>query len=328
MLAAQFSLDESAIHKVTAAVLAGHGTARPDDRVLFHHAWDECRARTRPAVNGLAQRVVPAAGRGDLILSADAGDQLDELIAQVRGRWRVYDDWHLRERTNRGLGISALFAGESGTGKTTAAEVVAAALRLDLYRIDLSAVVNKYIGETEKNLRRVFDAFEDGGAVLFFDEADALFGKRTEVKDSHDRYANIEVSYLLQRLESYRGLAVLATNNRGAIDPAFRRRLRFVITFPPPDAEQRKELWRRMFHPVRRKGIPTEDLDYEWLGGFDKLTGGTIYAAAVHAAFLAAQRHHAKVTMEDVADAIGAEYVKINQPLRPAELALPESAGV
>ncbi|UUZ68714.1 ATP-binding protein [Polaromonas sp. P2-4] len=147
----------------------------------------------------------------------------------------------------RGLGISALFAGESGTGKTMAAEVLARELQLDLYRIDLSAVVSKYIGETEKNLRRVFDAAEDSGAILLFDEADALFGKRSEVKDSHDRYANIEVSYLLQRMESYRGLAILTTNLKAALDVAFQRRLRFVVNFPFPDQALREAIWRSAF---------------------------------------------------------------------------------
>src|SRR5262249_18592845 len=158
---------------------------------------------------------------------------------------------------SRGLGISALFAGTSGTGKTMAAEVLANALRLDLYRIDLSSVVSKYIGETEKNLRRVVDAAEEGGAILFFDEADALFGKRSEVKDSHDRYANIEINYLLQRMESYRGLAVLATNMKSALDSAFLRRIRFVINFPFPDTGQRAEIWQRIFPPH----TPTEGLD-------------------------------------------------------------------
>src|SRR5205807_8968999 len=169
----------------------------------------------------------------------------------------VYGTWGFGAAGNRGLGISALFAGSSGTGKTMAAEVLANTLHLDLYRIDLSSVVSKYIGETEKNLRRVFDAAEDGGAILFFDEADALFGKRSEVKDSHDRYANIEINYLLQRMESYRGLAVLATNMKGALDPAFLRRIRFVINFPFRDAEQRAEIWQRIFPPK----TPTEGLD-------------------------------------------------------------------
>src|SRR5947209_9967836 len=148
---------------------------------------------------------------------------------------------------NRGLGISALFAGESGTGKTMAAEVKANQLRLNLYRIDLSAVVSKYIGETEKNLRRMFDAAENGGAILFFDEADALFGKRSEVKDSHDRYANIEINYLLQRMEAYRGLAILATNMKSALDTAFLRRLRFIVNFPFPGVAERRRMWAQVF---------------------------------------------------------------------------------
>ena len=168
---------------------------------------------------------------------------------------------------NRGLGISALFAGESGTGKTMAAEVLANELRLDLYRIDLSAVVSKYIGETEKNLRRLFDAAEDGGAILFFDEADALFGKRSEVKDSHDRYANIEINYLLQRMEAYRGLAILATNMKSALDTAFLRRLRFIVNFPFPGAAERRAIWERVFPPetadrgsrLRAPGAPEPD---------------------------------------------------------------------
>ena len=326
-LAAQFNLDEASIRATGASVLAGFHSkpgSKPDPEAAYNLAWEECRSRTRPAVEGLAQRIEPAARWEDLVLSPDAAGQLRELTAQVSDRWQVYDEWHLRTRLNRGLGVSALFTGESGTGKTTAAEVIAGMLRLDLYKIDLSAVVNKYIGETEKNLRRVFDGFEDGGAVLFFDEADALFGKRTEVKDSHDRYANIEVSYLLQRLEAYRGLAILATNNRGALDPAFLRRLRFVITFPAPDAAQREKLWERMFHPPGRLGIPTDHLDYKWLAKFDKLTGGTIHAAAIHAAFLAAERGSTAVTMVDVCDAIKAEYAKLNYPLRAADLSQPK----
>src|SRR5438067_12270006 len=169
------------------------------------------------------------------------------MAAHVRERAVVYGEWGFADRGAGGLGISGLFAGPSGTGKTMAAEVLANELRLDLYRIDLSQIVSKYIGETEKNLRRVFDAAEEAGAILLFDEADALFDKRSEVKDSHDRYANIEVSYLLQRMEAYRGLAILTTNMKHALDPAFLRRIRFIVQFPFPDARQRAEVWRRIF---------------------------------------------------------------------------------
>jgi SpoVK/Ycf46/Vps4 family AAA+-type ATPase len=206
-----------------------------------------------------------------------------------------------------------LFHGPSGTGKTLAAEVLAAELGLDLYRIDLSQVVDKYIGETEKNLRRLFDAADAGGAVLLFDEADALFGRRSEVKDSHDRHANIEVGYLLQRLESYRGLAILTTNLRDALDGAFLRRLRFVVEFPFPDAAQRRELWRRTFPP----GTPTEGLDWERLARLG-VAGGHIRNIALGAAFLAADANE-PVRMAHVQRAARAEYTKLKKPCTELE---------
>lgn len=168
--------------------------------------------------------------------------QLCEIASQLRHRQQVYEDWGSGDRDRRGLGIAALFAGESGTGKTFAAEAIANAARLDLYRIDLASVVSKYIGETETNLSRLFDAAERSGAVLLFDEADALFGKRSEIKDSHDRCANIEVAYLLQRIESYRGLAVLTTNVKSALDRAFLRRIRCVVMFSFPDESAREQI--------------------------------------------------------------------------------------
>jgi SpoVK/Ycf46/Vps4 family AAA+-type ATPase len=195
-----------------------------------------------------------------------------------------------------------------------AAEVLANALALDLYRIDLSSVVSKYIGETEKNLRRVFDAAEDGGAILFFDEADALFGKRSEVKDSHDRYANIEINYLLQRMESYRGLAVLATNRKGDLDPAFLRRVRFVFNFPFPDTSLRAEIWRRIF-PT---STPTDDLDVGKLSRL-KVAGGNIRNIALNAAFLAAAEG-SSVSMLHLQRAAKAECAKIEKPLTEAEI--------
>jgi SpoVK/Ycf46/Vps4 family AAA+-type ATPase len=226
----------------------------------------------------------------------------------------VHGDWGFAAKGERGLGISALFAGASGTGKTMAAEVLANELRLDLYRIDLSQVVSKYIGETEKNLRRVFDAADDGGAVLLFDEADALFGKRSEVKDSHDRYANIEVSYLLQRMEAYRGLAILTTNLKSAVDSAFLRRLRFVIEFPFPDATHRAEIWRRIF-PAE---TPTKDLDVARLARLS-IPGGNIRNIALQAAFLAADAG-GSVTMTHLARAARSEYAKLEKPLTEAEI--------
>jgi len=208
----------------------------------------------------------------------------------------------------------SLFAGASGTGKTLAAEVLANELRLDLYRIDLSSVVSKYIGETEKNLRRVFDAAEEGGAILLFDEADALFGKRSEVKDSHDRYANIEVSYLLQRMEAYRGLAILTTNLKSALDTAFLRRIRFIVQFPFPDAAMREEIWRRIFPPT----LPTENLDLAKLARLH-IAGGNIRNIALNAAFLAADARE-PVRMTHMLRAASTEYAKLEKPLTVAEI--------
>jgi SpoVK/Ycf46/Vps4 family AAA+-type ATPase len=276
--------------------------------------WDACRAQARSRLDDLAQRIEPSAGWEDLVLPEPQRQLLAQIAGQVRQRRRVYDAWGFGGAGVRGLGISALFAGPSGTGKTMAAEVLARELRLDLYRIDLSQVVSKYIGETEKNLRRVFDAAEGGGAILLFDEADALFGRRSEVKDSHDRYANIEVSYLLQRMEAYRGLAILTTNMKSALDPAFLRRLRFVVSFPFPDAAQREEIWRRVF-PSR---TPTEGLDAVRLARLN-VAGGNIRNIALHAAFLAAEAGQ-PVLMDHVLRAARGEYAKLEKTLTEAEI--------
>jgi hypothetical protein len=307
-LAAQFELGPDGIR---AAVAATVGRASDDvGRVL----WEACRSQSRPGLDVLAQRIEPAATWDDLVLPERELELLRGLGAHVRRRTTVLDDWGFAKQGSRGLGVSTLFAGASGTGKTMAGEVLANELALDLYRIDLSQVVSKYIGETEKNLRRVFDAAESGGAILLFDEADALFGKRTEVRDSHDRYANIEVSYLLQRMEAYRGLAILTTNMKEAIDSAFLRRLRFVITFPFPDAGQRAEIWRRVF-PAR---TPTDGLRWPDLARLS-LAGGSIRSIALNGAFLAADAGE-PVSMRHLAAAARSEYYKLEKPLIEAEI--------
>src|SRR5258705_13927767 len=209
----------------------------------------------------LAQRLVPKVTWDDLVLPAEEMNRLREIAAQVKHRNQVYCEWGFERKMNRGFSISALFAGDSGTGKTMAAEVIANELQLNLYRIDLSVVVNKYIGETEKNLRRLFDAAEGGGAILFFDEADALFGKRSEVKDSHDRYANIEINYLLQRLEAFLRRAIMATNMKSALDTGFLRRIRFILEFRAHDHADPAEIWRKIFP----RQTETYVLDYERL---------------------------------------------------------------
>ncbi len=275
--------------------------------------WEACREQTRPRLEALAQRLRPVANWDNLILPAPQQQTLREIAVQARHRFQVYERWGFAGQGTRGLGISALFHGPSGTGKTLAAEVLAQELRLDLYRIDLSQVVSKYIGETEKNLARLFDAAEEAGAVLFFDEADALFGKRSEVKDSHDRYANIEISYLLQRMEAYRGLAILATNLKSALDRAFLRRLRFVVEFPFPDVAQRAEIWRRIF-PAQ---TPTEQLDTGRLARLN-IAGGSIRNIALHAAFLAADSGE-PVGMKHIFRAARSEYIKLEKPLTELE---------
>ncbi len=284
------------------------GASQPDAVV-----WRACRKAGRAKLDDLAQRIDPQADWEMLVLPEPQRETLRHMTAHVRHRLAVYHEWGFASRGLRGLGITALFAGESGTGKTMAAEVLANELQLDLYRIDLSSVVSKYIGETERNLRRVFDAAEDSGAILLFDEADALFGKRSEVKDSHDRYANIEVSYLLQRMEAYRGLAILTTNMKAALDHAFQRRLRFVVQFPFPDLAQREAIWRGIFPPA----TPLEKLDFAKLARV-QMAGGNIRNIALNAAFLAAQAGE-PVRMAHLLDAARAEAGKRDRPLSEAE---------
>jgi ATPase family associated with various cellular activities (AAA) len=325
-LVSQFSLDSSHIAAAVAQVLpqrahsaldgsATAGTASISDTGLVTALWDVCRAQDRPRLEGLAQRIEPAATWDDLVLPDRQKQLLSQIALHVRHRAKVYQEWGFASKGSRGLGISALLAGLSGTGKTMSGEVLANELRLDLYRIDLSQVVSKYIGETEKNLRRVFDAAEDGGAILLFDEADALFGKRSEVKDSHDRYANIEVSYLLQRMETYRGLAVLTTNRKEALDQAFLRRIRFVVEFPFPEAAQRAEIWRRVFP----RQTPTEGLRVDRLARLNA-AGGHIHNIALGAAFLAANADE-PVRMSHLLVAARNEFAKLERSLTDSEVA-------
>jgi hypothetical protein len=311
-VAAQFPLDisviDTAARTVREAASAGGGDNIP---ALL---WEACRCQNRPPLESLAERFEACVTWGDIVLPEQQMQLLRDLAGQVRQRNRVYENWGFASKGTRGLGIAALFAGPSGTGKTLAAEVIASELSLDLYRIDLSQVVSKYIGETEKNLRHIFDAAEAGGAVLLFDEADALFGKRSEVKDSHDRYANIEVSYLLQRMEAYRGLAILTTNQRASLDTAFLRRLRFIITFPFPDAVLREEIWKRVFPPQ----TPTHDLDYAKLSRLN-VSGGGIRSIALNAAFVAAEED-VPVSMRHILRTARAEYAKMEKALTEAEI--------
>jgi hypothetical protein len=322
-LVAQFSLPAHVIRAAGASVRSqvaagatdsGPGDAGPEADIS-RLAWQAGLAEARVALDRLGRRVEPSAGWGDLVLPEQQRLILSEIAAHVRQRAVVYQGWGFESVLRRGLGVTALFAGGSGTGKSLAAEVVARELGLDLFVIDLSQVVSKYIGETEKNLRQVFDAAERGGAVLLFDEADALFGKRTEVRDSHDRYANIEVSYLLMRMEAYRGLAILTTNMKQALDPAFMRRLRFVVEFPFPGAAEREQIW----HCVIPSQVPVRDLDF---GRLAQLTvaGGTIRNIALSAAFLAADEQ-TPMEMRHLVAAAQTEYLKLERPLPAGEVA-------
>jgi hypothetical protein len=312
-VAEQFRLSAETIVSISAAATISE-EATPDGPAAAARLWNACRSFSRPRLDGLAERIIPSSGWDDLVVPEMQKQTLRQLAAQSRHRMKVYENWGFAAKGRRGLGLSALFSGPSGTGKTLAAEVLAGELDLDLYRIDLSSVVSKYIGETEKNLKQVFDAAETGGILLLFDEADALFGKRGEVKDSHDRYANIEVSYLLQRMESFQGLAILTTNLKSSLDKAFQRRLRFTIDFPFPDAAQREVIWSRVF-PAQ---TPTKDLQPDRLAKLN-MTGGNIRNIALNAAFLAAAAG-ASVEMAHVLQATRMEALKIERPLSDTEV--------
>ncbi|MEH1794010.1 ATP-binding protein [Nostoc sp.] len=317
LLTGQFNLNLVTIEQIAQQVLAE--TSNPE---IPNRLWSACLGNARPQLDTLAQRLDLKATWDDIVLAPEETNLLHQIADQIRQRSQVYQNWGFDKRMNRGMGISALFAGESGTGKTMAAEVIANDLQLNLYRIDLSAVVNKYIGETEKNLRRLFDAAEDGGAILFFDEADALFGKRSEVRDSHDRHANIEVNYLLQRLEAYRGLAILATNLKSSLDHAFMRRLRFIVNFSFPGVAERQVMWEKVFPPE----TPTEDLDFRRLARLN-LTGASIQNVALNAAFLAAQAG-TSVTIALVLAAVRTEFRKLDRPVNEADFRVSVLTGV
>jgi len=309
-LAAQFRLSAIMIETASAAV---RSQLDLPPKVISERLWEFCRLQARPELEGLAQRIDVRTPWEDFVLPEREKGLLQQILIHVRRQATVYQNWGFAAKNQRGLGLTALFAGTSGTGKTTAAEVLAHELHLDLFRIDLSAVMSKYIGETEKNLRRIFDAAEKGGGILLFDEADALFGSRTEVKDSHDRHANLEVSYLLQRMEAYQGLAILTTNFKDNLDRAFIRRLRFIVNFPYPKAPERSQIWQRVFP----KQTPTEGLNFKKLGQLD-VTGGNIKSIALNAAFLAADAEE-PVKMKHILEATRTEYLKWGRSLTRAE---------
>ena len=303
--ARRFRLPERPLARAAAAASALGESAGP--RELFA----VCRAEARLELDGLANAVAPRFGLDELVLPPPQAQQLREIVAAMGALGRVHYEWGTARAWNEG-GLSVLFCGPPGTGKTMAAEALANTLGLPMYRIDLSQVVNKYIGETEKNLRRIFDAAETSDCLMFFDEADALFGKRTEVRDAHDRFANIEISYLLERMERFKGLAVLASNRRKDLDEAFTRRLRYIVEFPVPGGAERERLWQQAFPPR----VDIAELDCRWLAQQFELAGGHIRSAAFNACLLAAGQRAdapARVDMLHVLTAVKRELEKMNR---------------
>ncbi len=319
-LASQFHFSGTMIER---AVSEAFGQLEPETentlQQLRQHLWQASLTLTRPPLEGLTQRIVPAlsASWDRLVLPGTEASILKSMVEHINQRQKVFENWGWEADSSRGLGISALFSGSSGTGKTFSAEIIAKELGVDLQRIDLPSVVSKYIGESEKTLAKIFDAAEYGGSILLFDEADAVFGKRSEVKDANDRYANLEVSYLLQRMESFRGLVILTTNQETSMDTAFLRRIRFIVRFPTPDKNARKLLWQTIF-PA---DTPTHKLDYDKLSQLE-VSGGNIRNIALGAAFIAAASSDAAtgVNMQHLLQSAQEEIRKLKRLPRSGEL--------
>jgi hypothetical protein len=306
-LASTFHLSLDAIDRGLRVAAALVGKARSEEDVLkaLARAWRRVGSPELPRFGRLLE---PAFRLDDVVLPADRRTQLREIVGHVVNAATVLEAWGFDAQLPYGRGVAALFAGASGTGKTMAAQAIAHELRTDIFAVDLSRVVSKYIGETEKNLDSVFDDAQRAGAVLLFDEADALFGKRSEVKDAHDRYANIEVAYLLQRMEAFTGLAILTTNFQQNLDPAFSRRLRFVIEFPRPDAPAREAIWRKCLPST---APVSDDADFGFLASCCELNGGNIRQVTLRAAFRAAQEGSPRIEMQHLVDATVAELRKL-----------------
>lgn len=318
-MAGHFNLSAGSLSKIAGEVaipnILNKSSLLNNQDIFEKQLWNICCQVTRPQTEELLQEIHPVSKWKDLILPSTQKEVLREIINQVKHKHKVYKDWGFSKKSSRGFGISVLFSGDSGTGKTMTAEVLANELELPLYRCDLSQIINKYIGETEKNLKRVFDAAENGSCILLLDEADALFSKRTEVKDSHDRFANQEVAYLLQRMESYEGLSVLTTNMISSLEPAIMRRLRFICHFHRPDFQLRKEIWENIFPketPISKK------VDYQKLAQLN-IPGGNIRNIAMNAAFLAASENRA-IKMSDLLRATKGEYKKMDRNLSRNEV--------
>jgi hypothetical protein len=295
------------------AIASAHNLARWENpgncKITMKQLYEACRMHSSQKLSTLARKITPKYQWTDIVLPPDRSEQLREICNHVKYRDRVYSDWGFDRKLAMGKGLCVLFAGPSGTGKTMAADIIAGELGLDLYKIDLSTVVSKYVGETEKNLSKIFTEAETSNAILFFDEADALFGKRSEVKDSHDRYANIETGYLLQRMEAYEGIVILASNFRKNMDEAFVRRLHFTIEFPFPNEEDRLRIWEGVWPEATPRD---SSLDLHFLAKRFQMTGGNIRNIALSAAFLAAD-DCGTVSMRHLLRATQREYQKMGE---------------
>lgn len=310
-LARQFQLTPGRIRDAVEFAHYHHvsGDGNKQDEMTLDHLYNACRKQSNQKLTQLALKIEPKYRWTDIVLSNEKIDLLKEVCSHVKYRFRVFDQWGFDKKLSHGKGLSVLFSGPPGTGKTMAAEVLARELQLDLYKIDLSGVVSKYIGETEKNLAGIFKEAETSNAILFFDEADALFGKRTEVSDAHDRYANIETSFLLQKMEEYEGVVVLATNFRRNMDEAFVRRIRFIVEFPFPDEESRFRIWKSHF-PAEAPVSP--GIDYEFLAKKVQVAGGNIRNIVLNAAFIAA-RNGGTIEMNHILSGVKREFEKIGK---------------
>jgi hypothetical protein len=314
VIASQFVLESQQIQDAVAS--ARDAAIQRGELISQRDLITAARVHSSPNLSGLARKIEPRYEWTDIVLPDDQRTMLSEMIQTVRGRGIVMEEWGVGQKLKTSSGVTVLFAGPPGTGKTMSAEVIARELGLDLYKIDLSMVVSKYIGETEKNLGKIFDEAQSSSAVLFFDEADSIFGKRSEVKDSHDRYANMEISYLLQRMEQYDGITILATNLRANMDDAFTRRMQFIVDFPFPDAEERLYIWQTLFPSTLPK---SEDIDLSLLATRFKLAGGNIRNIIASAAFLAAS-NGGVVTMEYLLHSTRRELQKMGRLISDVDL--------
>ena len=308
-LASQFRLTPGQIRDAVDFVANRLAMSDGQKEITLADLYAACRNQSNQKLKELAIKIEPNYSWEDIVLPEDKVVQLKEICSQVKHRYQVFGEWGFDQKLSYGKGLSVLFSGPPGTGKTMAAEVIAHELQLDLYKIDLSGVVSKYIGETEKNLSKIFHEAETSNAILFFDEADALFGKRTQVSDAHDRYANIETSYLLQKMEEYEGVVILATNLRENMDEAFTRRIRFIVEFPFPDTATRLEIWKTHFPSE----APVSDgIDYEFLSKQFQIAGGNIKNIVLNSAFLAAG-NSGIIDMEHLLNSTKREFEKIGK---------------